>query len=69
MKIDPMQYFITLNFYTSLNFIVLGPLIAQDTFYFNFNQINGTFGWIHHENIFYSLIVVSLVNGVGTLGF
>eukprot|EP00347_Sterkiella_histriomuscorum_P015235 403357799 len=68
LKIAPMQYFLTLNFYTSINFIIFGPIFIQDSFYLNFNSVNGVFGWIHHSNIIYTVIVVSLINGVCTLG-
>jgi len=57
-----------LNLYTSLIFIVFGPLVLQEYFTLSTDPINGVFGWMQKENIFYSLVVVSLINGVGTIG-
>jgi len=68
LKIDAMQYFLVLNFFTSINFIFMGYFLVEDTFYFNFDETKGIFGWIYHNNFVYSVIVVSFVNGVGTLG-
>ncbi|CDW78761.1 UNKNOWN [Stylonychia lemnae] len=67
LKLDPMQYFLTLNFFTSVNFILFGCLFVEDSFYLSQDPVKGVFGWIHPENIVYSVVVVSFVNGVGTL--
>ena len=49
-------------------FYTLFPLIFWNEFRFNFDLNTGLFGWMTNENAFYSLFVVSFLNGVGTLG-
>ena len=67
LKIDAFQYFILLNLFTSLIFIVVGPIFAPDSFTLDFDCDTGVFGWMRPELIVYSFFIVSLINGVGVI--
>ena len=65
--IDPLHYLLILTFVASFLFMTLGPLFNTEDFHFNFNTYDGMFGWLNKDNIVYCSLVLSLVNGCGTL--
>lgn len=67
LHIDPFQYFIMLNLYTSMIFVFVCPVLFSDHFTFNTNCDTGVFGWLLPEFFVYAFFVVSLVNGVGVI--
>ena len=67
-KIDPLHYLCILTFLVTISFMIFGPIFFTNDFHFNMDYNNGLFGWLHAENILYCLLVLSLLNGCGTLG-
>ena len=63
-----MQYLILLTAFACIAFYTLFPLAYHgQQFHFSTNLETGIFGWLAPENFWYNILVVSGLNGVGTL--